>query len=58
MSALFDGDLPEEQGNPDADRARRLVDLAFDKSSVEYRAHGADRLLTAAQVFATLASRA
>lgn len=51
--------VAERQGERDADagRARDLVADSMDKSSAMYRLHGADRLLAAAQVYATLAMR-
>ena len=57
MSALFDGEL-EEQADKDAERARELVADALNKNTVMYRTFGADRILAAAQVYATLATRA
>ncbi len=47
-----------EQRKRDAARARELVEAALDFHSELYRTHGADRLLRAAQVHATLAASA
>lgn len=41
----------------DAAHARNLADQALDLSSELRRKHGADRLLAAAQVYATLSTR-
>lgn len=46
-----------EQHDEDARRARELVEAAFDPTSLHYRNVGPDRLLAAAQVYATLSTR-
>ena len=46
-----------DQSKADAQKARELVEAALDPQSVLYPAHGPDRLLAAAQVYATLATR-
>lgn len=46
-----------EQADDDAREARDLVSEALDKNSQGYRFMGCERLLAAAQVYATLATR-
>lgn len=47
-----------EQANRDAARARQLAEGALDATSALYHRHGSENLLAAAQVYATLATRA
>lgn len=49
-------DLMTEQEHA-SEKAWDLVEGALDPSSLLYREHGPDRLLAAAQVYATLATR-
>lgn len=46
-----------EESSLDAEQARRFVEAAFNPSFMLYRDHGPDRLLAAAQVYATLSTR-
>ena len=47
--------IPTRQQRDDAARARELTEWALDKSHPRYQTDGPDRLLAAAQVYATLA---
>lgn len=47
-----------ERADEDAEKARELVEAALDTESRQVYLHGVDRLLAAAQVYATLATRA
>ncbi len=46
-----------DQQIDDGRRARELAEAALDRSNQQYRTIGPDRLLAAAMVYATLASR-
>lgn len=49
-------ELVEDQREQDELRAHELVEAALDPHTRLYRDHGPDRLLAAAQVYATLAA--